>query len=155
MKIFSGKEISVWVDGIIKNEMQVQKTCVDLTVGKICAVTGRGRIDFSGEEFKHSPIHVLQPEKENPDDAHGWWKLSKGVYLFEFNEFIMLPENATGYIVPHARLLQSGVSHYTIVVTGTTNKISIPVNIPETGIDIKENSRVSSLLVIGQDFNRP
>lgn len=149
MKIYSGKEIAAWVDGIIKNELQVQKNCVDLTVGKICSVTGGGRIDFSGEEFKHSPIHVLQPEKEHADDAHGWWKLKKGVYQFEFNEFLMLPENTTGLIVPHAHLLQSGLSHYTLVVTGTTNRITVPLNVSDIGIDIKENSRISSLYVIG------
>ncbi|MFB6114992.1 MAG: deoxyuridine 5'-triphosphate nucleotidohydrolase, partial [Candidatus Nanohalobium sp.] len=90
----------------------------------------------------------IEPEKKDPEDDYGWWKLDEGTYKVVMNEKVDIPNNLAGYAFPRSSLLRMGVTIENAVwdsgFTGT-GSFKISVDNPE-GVEIKENARVNQLV---------
>lgn len=143
MKILSGKETAELLKNMTYLDTQLAEQGVDLTVGGIYQLRGRGKIDFGGSERKDANISKIEPTLRNPDDDYGWWKLESGTYLLEYNE--TLKTEKLSFIQPLPRLTRNSAFHPVLFARELG---LVPLHVGEKGIAIKENSRVSRILVI-------
>lgn len=130
-----------FLDGIVHEPTQVDDGAVDLTVGHVYALDGRGRIDFGGDEHEVPDADPIEPERLDKTDDYGWWELEGGTYLLEYNETLRAAD-AEFLLGPHPRLLALGADHPTVHVSELPR---VPLRVPEAGVAIKENARVSTL----------
>lgn len=133
-------DLSASIDGIIHEPTQVHRDRVDLTVDTVAALNGRGSIDFGGDEHAPADATPLDPERRDTDDDYGWWELSAGTYLLAYNESL---HGGSFMLQPHPRLLALGAAHPTVRVAELPR---VPLQVPEEGVAIKENARVSTLV---------
>lgn len=124
---------------------------LDLTVDAVHRVAGGGQLDFGGSEFQPADREEIPPERARPEDDYGWWRLEAGTYLIRYNEALTLETGQVGHVVPLDRLLQAGASHPAFLVHGRTDPLETLLAVGGGGCDLKENCRVSRLLVLGED----
>ncbi|MFQ5952236.1 MAG: dCTP deaminase [Candidatus Omnitrophota bacterium] len=148
MRFCSGEEISSLVKGLISEKHQVGQYSVDLTVAKVSAVKKEGDIDFGGSEEKEALVEELKPAKRTPEDKYGWWELTAGEYIVEFNEKVTIPENCLGIFQPLVRTIGAGVIHPTSVLHFGEKVEKTVLIVGKSGFNIKENARISSLMMV-------
>ncbi|MGB9964463.1 dCTP deaminase [Halobacterium sp. CBA1126] len=136
-----GSDLLDRVDGIVHEATQVHEYGVDLTVADVYEVAERGRLDFGGGEFAEADRRPLASSLRNPDDDYEWWTLKAGTYLLEFNE--SLAEGAPLRVQTRRELRENGAYHPSVV---TTELGPMPLTVPEGGVELKENARVSTLM---------
>jgi hypothetical protein len=127
--------------GIVHEPTQTEGAGVDLTVDSVHAVTSPGAIDFGGGELEAAETTLLDTTKRDPDDDYGWWVLSPGTYLVAYNE--SLSTDGTVVLQPRDALVERGASHPTLHVRELPH---VPLTVPEAGLHLKENARVSMLV---------
>ena len=143
LKLLSGEKSIDFLKEIIYSDTQVAEEGVDLTVDKIYKIEEKGEIDFGGGERKDAELSEIKPALRNEDDDYGWWDLDSGTYLLEYNEELEDEKNCI--IQPLERLYRNSTTHPTIASKKITK---IPINVGKPGISIKENSRVSKLVIL-------
>ena len=121
---------------------------VDLTVAEVHRLVGRGSLDFGGSEFAEAPTEKIEPVKRDADDDYGWWALEQGTYLVRYNEGIDLEDDEVALIQPHPRLMRAGAHHPSFPAFGTEDDLVTVLSVGRGGCDLKENCRVSRLLVL-------
>ena len=121
-----------------------------LTVKRVGRVAGAGALDFGGSEYSAAEVSWLDPQKQNPDDTYGWWKLSPGEYRIEFNESLYPPEGTRALLLFHPwfEAVAAGVSHPSEVITLDRSPLQTHVTVGPQGLSIKENARISQVTVI-------
>jgi deoxycytidine triphosphate deaminase len=147
MPLLNGDAASTHVDRLIHLDTQRADPGLDLTVGAVFRVTGAGQLDFGGSEFAPADREKLSPQRANPDDDYGWWKLERGTYVIRYNEALSLGEGQRAQVFPHQRLLQAGATHAAFIVDGAQDPVEVLLTVGDAGCHIKENSRVSRLLI--------
>lgn len=135
-------EYTRFVDGIVHEPTQTEGCGLDLTVAGIYEITEPGRVDFGGGELEAATVTPHESEKRNPDDDYEWWHLDTGTYLVEYNESIAVEDMALTVQTRDA-LLERGVSHPTLQVTDLPR---VPLTVGGSGIRIKENARISTVV---------
>lgn len=150
-----------WIDGetvfeeylsnTLHRETQVEDRAVSLTAGDLHNPTEPGDLDFGGSEFTLAKRDPVPPKKRNDDDDYGWWELPAGDWLLELNENVTYSGVFTGVLHPHDHLSWNGASHPTIWLSEdeADMRLLLPLSVPEPGINIKENARVTSLRIAG------
>jgi hypothetical protein len=128
------------VSGLVHEPTQIEGTGLNLTVAAVHEPTGPGQIDFGGDELEPTETVEIDPEKRDPDDDYGWWDLDAGVYLLEYNE--RLDAETPAVLEPRVELVERGAFHPTLRVTELPR---VPLVVPDSGLGIKENARVSTL----------
>ena len=121
---------------------------LDLTVEEIARVTGPGQLDFGGSEFEPADCATLEPELAAPEDDYGWWRLEPGSYLALYNESLEPGEDEIALIQPLPRLLRAGASHAGFVASEDRDPLVALLEIGPGGCHLKENCRISRLLVL-------
>ncbi len=96
------------VKNLVDPEIQIQAAGVDLTVGKIFALKGKGCLDFTNEKRK-------LPEYEEVELADNKWFLSPGPYNIAINEMIVLPKNIAALVFPRSSSVVCGLEVHTAV----------------------------------------
>lgn len=152
MTISSGKDIAGLLEKLISEKHQVGSYTVDLTVSKICRVKDAGCVDFGGSEEEAFRLEEICPSKKTPKDNYGWWSLSQGTYMVQFNEKIEVPEGHLFILQPLSRTLKAGGVHPTSLYPGGEAIDSALLTVGEAGFNVKENARISSLM--GFDFRK-
>jgi hypothetical protein len=149
MKKEKGADILEFISNLIYEKKQVEDYDIFLTIGKVFSFTGKGEIDFGGSEYKESGIKEIKPVKRKGEDKYGWWELPGGEYLIEFNEEIknLLPDAKLVILQPSERITLNGAFHATKVIE-KKGKIRLTLYIGKNGINIKENARISKLIVL-------
>ncbi|MCK5345185.1 MAG: hypothetical protein KAR20_17370 [Candidatus Heimdallarchaeota archaeon] len=155
MKLIHGKELTEFVDGMIYDKKQVKSHSIDLTVKAVYELEGQGSLDLGGSEYKEPKRNKIEPVKKYQDDKYGWWDLKPGTYLITLNETIALDKTmdamgkieGIGLISPHPRLLKSGAVHPTLMTMKWEPDYILPLTVGENGISLKENARISKILV--------
>jgi len=127
--------------GIVHEETQTEGRGVDLTVDAVHALTAPGAIDFGGGELEAAETTPLETVKNDPDDDYGWWTLSPGTYLVEYNESLTGDDPLV--LQPRDALVERGAGHPTLHVAELPR---VPLSVPEAGLHLKENARVSTLV---------
>jgi len=128
------------VSGLVHEPTQTEGAGLDLTVAAVRAPTAPGQVDFGGGEVAPAETVEITPEKRDPADDYGWWDLEGGVYPLEFNERLDTTTPVT--LEPRTELAERGAFHPTLRVTDLPR---VPLVVPDAGIQIKENARVSTL----------
>lgn len=124
----------------IHEDTQVGERGVDLTAARVLEVVRPGRVDFGGDELSSAGITACRKQFRDPEDEYGWWDLTAGTYLLEFNESLTGDEPVR--LEPGRGLLERGASHPTV----TTDELHrVPLSVGGAGLDLKENARVSTI----------
>jgi deoxycytidine triphosphate deaminase len=129
------------VDGLLHEDTQVHDAGIDLTVTEIYAVTDPGRVDFGGGELEPAEVTPHDRVWRNEDDEYQWWHLEGGTYLLEYNESLATDDLLV--LQPRDAILERGASHPTLHVRALGR---VPLTVPDAGLKIKENARVSTLV---------
>jgi deoxycytidine triphosphate deaminase len=147
MTILDGLSIAAFLDKYIDKEKQSGPHSFDLTAKSITQLEGIGRVDFSGKEFEWGQRSIISPKSFKPGESLGWWKLPQGEYIVRFNEAITLPDNSVAIVYPHDRISQNGAHHIPINIQSSTAFIEVLLVVGRQGIEIKENARISYVMV--------
>ncbi|AUX09811.1 deoxycytidine triphosphate deaminase [Halalkaliarchaeum desulfuricum] len=135
------------LDGIVHEPTQRRDRGFDLTVASVYDVDGPGRVDFGGGELEPAETTPHDSRKRHPDDDYEWWHLDAGQYLLEYNESL-LTHDRTFTLQTREELLERGVFHPTLQVNELPR---VPLAVGGSGIRIKENARVSTLVAREND----
>ncbi len=143
-----GSESIHRIKNLIHKDTQLGEDKVYLTVKQIYSLDGKGSLDFGGSELNLAKRKPLLPKKRHPDDEYGWWNLSQGTYLVEFNERIELREKEIAILQPREELLRNCSFHPLRIIIPEEKPSFIPLNVGCQGIDIKQNARISVLRIV-------
>lgn len=130
------------LEGIVYEPTQSESPGFDLTVAEIREFSAPGRVDFGGDELEPAATTPHPSEKRNPEDEYEWWHLDAGQYLLEYNESVAR-EDVTLTIQTRDELLARGAFHPTVHVSSLPQ---IPLSVGGSGLRIKENARVSTIV---------
>lgn len=147
MRILDAEETRDRVTGLVHFDTQRARSGLDLTVTAVFRVTGPGRLDFGGSEFEPAEREEVGAELASPGDDYGWWELEAGTYVIRYNEGVDLGPGQLGEVRPLPRLQQAGASHPAFLVQGREDSLAALLTVGEGGCRLKENCRVSRLLV--------
>lgn len=139
-------DLTAFVDGLVHEPTQTEGRGLGLTVNAVQAVNEPGSIDFGGGELEPAGTEPIRPERRDPDDDYGWWDLEGGTYLIELNESLSAPVDVDLVLQPRDEVRARGASHPTLHLGGDEPLDAVPLAVPDGGIRIKENARVSTLL---------
>ncbi|AXR78620.1 dCTP deaminase/dUTPase family protein [Natrarchaeobaculum sulfurireducens] len=134
------------VDNLVYEPVQVHDHGIDLTVSAIYEVAAPGRLDFGGDELEDADLEPVPTDLHNPDDEYGWWDLEGGQYVLQHNEFLTDCEEPL-FLQPRNELLARGGSHPSVFVS--SHLPLIPLSVAGSGLCLKENARVSTLVPAG------
>jgi deoxycytidine triphosphate deaminase len=151
MHYLEGERVAEVLKGVISQKHQQHHHETDLTVRSVHRITGGGAIDFGGSEEVVAPREKIEPKKASPDDKYGWWQLPAGSYVLTFNEVPELGEKQIAFIQPHERLVRAGATHPSYYFRGRREVVETTILVGSGGINIKENARVSKLLILQID----
>lgn len=129
------------IENIIHEKTQVHKQRIDLTINKVYALKNRGSLDFGGSEFKKSELKEINSEKKDEDEKYGWWNLSQGSYIVQFNETLI---KNYGIVQSLPRLLKTGC-FIPMQIIEENDKIQSVLIVGPEGVNIKENARIAGL----------
>ena len=136
------------VQDLLHLDTQEAAVGLDLTVGSIFRVTGPGSLDFGGSELEEADREEIDAVLRNPDDDYGWWELEAGAYLIRYNESLDLNDGRIAHVAPLERLLLAGASHPGFLVDGSRDPLETLLSVGQAGCNLKENCRVSRLIVV-------
>lgn len=148
MRILDADATSALLEGLVHLDTQRAAAGLDLTADEVARLTGPGALDFGGSEFAPADREELEPELADPGDDYGWWELEPGTYVLRCNESLALDGGRVGVVHPLPRLQQAGAHHPTFVLTGPADPLETLLTVGEGGCRMKENCRVSRLLVL-------
>jgi hypothetical protein len=146
MELVSSRAVAALLDGLVYEKKQLQESAVELTVKEIRRFIDSGSVDFGGGELQPAPTEPIPALKRSPTDKYGWWELHRGLYQIVYNERLKKPLPGLGLIVPNLRLLEAGGGHACMIVEGEKLPAAL-LSVGDSGLNIKENARVSTLLV--------
>ena len=72
--------------------------CAVITVRRIGEFSDPGSLDFGGSEYSEAEVQWRAPVKRKRDDKFGWWHLTAGRYVVEFNESLEVPPGIRFYL---------------------------------------------------------
>lgn len=147
-EILEGEQAAELLRNLVYEKKQVHGWSVDLTVKSISRVATTGSLDFGGSEFAPSERIALSPQKMDPSSEYGWWHLAAGDFLVEYNEELSLSANQFAILQPHERLMECGATHGTRLIIEPEEKLFSLLNVCEADVRIKENARISKLIVM-------
>lgn len=151
MRLLTGEKSAAYLEGIVHLDTQAAERGLDLTVAEVHRLTGPGALDFGGSEFEEAPLEKIASEKADPDDDYGWWTLDAGTYLIHYNEAAAPDEGCVALVFPQERLLKAGAAHPAFVVDERRDPLETLLNVGALGLRLKENARVSRLLIVEAD----
>ncbi len=147
LSLLSGEGVVELLENLTYEKTQIQKFGVDLTVKKIYVLESPGSLDFGGSELEFGDKCRYKLEKRDPDDKYSWWNLPPGDYILEYNEKIILPKGMISILQPRTEIMKNGSYHPTIVLTSDDSLPTVTLSVGQQGIKIKQNARISRLMV--------
>ncbi len=148
MKLLPGREAAASLNRLIHERTQVHDYSIDLTVKAIFEITECGSVDFGNSEYTLGRRDEIETYKRNPDDKYGWWDLARGCYLMHLNESVALHDDEIALVQSDERLLLCGAYVPSFFFRGPRQLLEALLVVGDQGIEIKENARVASLIII-------
>ena len=150
MRILNSQHSSERLDNIVHLDTQAPGLGIDLTVAEVHRISGPGSLDFGGSEFEAASHERIPPQKRDPEDDYGWWDLKEGQYVVRYNEGVD-PGAGVAVVYPHTRLLHAGGHHPAFSIQEPQDPIEGLLLVGSAGLHLKENCRVSTLLLVDAD----
>jgi len=151
MKLIKGEALLNFVSNTISDKKQLYQDCINLTVKSIYEIKTKGKVDFGGSEFNLGDRREIKPVKINADDKYGWWDLEQSDYIILFNEKVNIKEGFIGFLQPLERLIVNGATHENVFIPSRIDKVEVNLRVGKAGIKIKENARISNLIIFKTD----
>jgi dUTP pyrophosphatase len=132
--------------GDLISDMQVQQAGVDLTVGKVFRLTGKGVLDFD-----NSRRELCKYEEIEPEDDH--WDLKPGTYHCAMNETIEIPLDLCGLLLPRSSSLACGMEIHSALWDPGYKGRSFMHTVVTRDVTIYRNARIAQMVfmpVIGE-----
>lgn len=148
MRILDADAARTHVDGLVHLDTQRASAGLDLTVDEVARVAGAGALDFGGSEFEPAALEAMTPRLASPDDDYGWWQLEGGSYVVRYNESLKLDDGRLARIYALPRLLRAGAFHPAFVAGNGDDPLETLLRVGRGGCRLKENCRVSRLLIV-------
>ncbi|MBD3296321.1 MAG: dCTP deaminase [Candidatus Omnitrophica bacterium] len=145
MRTCTGEYIAKYAEHILSEKHQVHEYSLDLSVNSVYAVKKAGDLDFGGSELKSANMEQVLPQKRSEEDKYGWWNLTSGEYIVEFNEKVVVPDNCIASIQPLSETLRAGVTHPSLTYSSGEQVEMTLLLVGKSGLHIKQNARISSL----------
>jgi dUTP pyrophosphatase len=141
------------IENFIDLEAQLTPNGFDMTAGSISEFLSSGALDFSNKERVLPQTKELFTQKRSPDDKHGWWKLSRGIYKVKTNETVNMPNNLTALAFTRTSLLRMGAfTQNGAWDAGFCGKSEFALIVENPfGIELKQNTRVVQLVFLAVD----
>jgi len=135
--IWSGREVAKWI--LEAQPESIQPNGVDLTVSEIYVFKEQGSI--------------LRDKRYIPkyDQLHGnKWTLNPGAYLVRYGEFVKIPLDAIGIVLPRSSLLRMGATIYTAVWdSGYEGRgVGLLHVFNPNGISLEKGARIAQIIFI-------
>ncbi|MGA9141584.1 MAG: deoxyuridine 5'-triphosphate nucleotidohydrolase [Methanocella sp.] len=135
------------LEGAIDAALQTQVNGLELTVARVEAFYGPGRVGFDNAD------RALPMYKELEWGRDGWLFLREGCYKIVFNEIVSIPMDMCAIARPRSSLLRMGATVETAVwdagYKGRSEALLIVHN--PSGFYIKKDARVVQLLFMRLD----
>ncbi|MFP4430975.1 MAG: hypothetical protein ACLFPV_06980 [Spirochaetaceae bacterium] len=125
------------------------EVAIILTVKRIGRTSAAGALDFGGSEYKQADVEWFEPQKKQEDDKYGWWNLTSGDYVVEYNESVHPAEGQRFHFQIWPPALYNGVTHPSEVIASSRDPLRSSIRVGAAGADIKENARVSVVTPLG------
>lgn len=123
---------------------QTQVNGLELTVARVEALYGPGRIGFDNADRDLPPCKTLEWGRDD------WLYLREGCYKIVFNEIVDIPRDMCAIARPRSSLLRMGVTVETAVwdagYKGRSEALLVVRN--PAGFYVRKNARVVQLLVM-------
>jgi deoxycytidine triphosphate deaminase len=148
MVILEGNQTAKLLKNLVYEKKQIHSESVDLTVKSISRLCSTGSLDFGGSEFAPGERETIEPKKSDESEEYGWWALDEGDYFVEYNEDLFLQAEHFAIIQPHERIVEAGITHGMRLITEPDEKLISVIRVGRAGIRIKENARVSKLILL-------
>lgn len=130
------------VEGAVDAASQTQANGFELTVAKVEAIEGAGRMGFDNAD------RVLPGYAPLEWGADGWLFLGPGNYKITFNEVVSIPKGMCAIARPRSSLLRSGVTVHTAVwdagYRGRSEALLVVYN--PAGFHVRKDARVIQLI---------
>jgi dUTP diphosphatase len=130
------------LEGAVDAGAQTQVNGLELTVARVEALYGPGRIGFDNGD-RELPLY-----KQLDWGRDGWLFLQEGCYKIVFNEIVSIPKDMCAIGRPRSSLLRMGVTVETAVwdagYKGRSEALLIVYN--TTGFYVRKDARVVQLL---------
>ncbi|MFB6282992.1 MAG: dCTP deaminase [Halobacteria archaeon] len=142
----SEENLARYFDNTVHEETQAEGSGFDLTLGDVYIVIQPGKVDFGGGELEESQLMPRETEMENPNDDYSWWALDGGQYLIEYNETPnerFDKESPELIVETRKEVLRRGAYHPSVDVEMISD--ALPLSVPDGGIRLKENARISTV----------
>jgi deoxycytidine triphosphate deaminase len=146
--MYSADALAQQLDGLVHLDTQRASNGLDLTVDTVFRTTGHGQLDFGGGEFQAAPRERIEPVLDDPEDDYGWWTLEKGAYVIQYNESPTLEGAQQAVVTPLERTLHAGAHHGSFVLDDGRDPLETLLVVSRMGCRLKENCRVSRLVVL-------
>jgi deoxycytidine triphosphate deaminase len=146
--MYSADALAQQLDGLVHLDTQRAPNGLDLTVDTVFRTTGHGQLDFGGGEFQAAPRERIEPVLDDPEDDYGWWTLEKGAYVIQYNESPTLEGAQQAVVTPLERTLHAGAHHGSFVLDDGRDPLETLLVVSRMGCRLKENCRVSRLVVL-------
>lgn len=136
------------IDQYIDLSTQLTPNGFDLTVQAVYDFEQEGVVDFSNKERLLPKGREIIPLKSKPEDEHGWWHLSRGVYKVKTNEVVTIPLDLTASASTRTTLLRMGAfTQHGLWDAGFTGKSEFILIVENPfGIRMKQNARIVQLV---------
>ena len=125
----------------LRSKAQIQQAGVDLTVGKVYELGGEGALDFDNSK------RVLCEYVEMPLE-NGAWTLEPGVYHCAMNEWINIPLDLCGLLLPRSSALASGVTIHTALWDPGYRGRSFMHTVAQKRVVIYEGARLAQMVFL-------
>ncbi len=123
------------------SEDQIQQAGVDLTVGKVYELIGQGVLDFDNSKRAICSYSEIPPV----EDA---WDLEPNVYHCAMNEWISIPPDLCGLLLPRSSALACGMHiHSALWDPGYSGRSFIHTHVSRK-IRVHRNARIAQMVFL-------
>ena len=152
MQLVRSDSLTDHLTSIVHQDTQEHDEHFDLTVAEVHQFTEAGSLDFGGSEFQPAEKRSIDTKKKNEDDDYGWWHLRKGTYQVTMNEQLTNMEGGIALVAPHEHVQESGILANTNIISTEQEDtpITMTIQVPEAGCNIKENARFAALYILAK-----
>ena len=144
---WTGNQILSWVTQYISRELQAQPNGFDLTVAQIISFESKGTLDLDNSYRQLAATKSLEISEINNNRG---WNLPPGGYLIRYQEFVKIPTNVIGLVLPRSSLMRIGAMINTAVWdAGYRGQGLGLLHVHNShGITIMEHARVAQLIFL-------
>jgi len=125
----------------LTDKTQIQQAGIDLTVGKVYELVGEGALDFDNSKRVICRYSEIEPQGS-------FWDLEPGVYHCAMNEWISIPPDLCGLLLPRSSALACGIHIHSALWDPGYNGRSFIHTHATRKVRIYRNARIAQMVFL-------